>query len=117
MQPYKEELKELEGARDRFSRRSQHLLDEVEGENLSEEQQQVRLGNLVEQFDMTARWLLRKTDKDIARWQPIFDAPAGARSPEDRERAHTNLERARKFRGLVLSTRAAVSGEDERDDF
>ena len=113
---YKKELKELEAARAKFERRGRQLLAEVQGENLSEEQR-ARFRNLVEQFDMTARRVLRKTDRDIERWQPVADAPTGSKPPVEQERARIRLQAANKVRGLIVSTRAKVAGEAERTDF
>lgn len=113
---YKKELKELEAARAKFYRRGRQLLAEVQGENLSEEQR-ARYCNLVEQFDMTARRVLRKTDRDIEKWQPVADAPMGSKPPVEQDKARLRLEAANKVRGLVVSTRAKVADEAERDDF
>jgi hypothetical protein len=109
-------LKELEDAREWFLRRGQRLLDEAHGGNLSEEQQ-ARYRYLVKQFDITARRLLRKADKDIERWQPVVDAPAGVGVSEDQKRARIWLEAAQMLRGLILATRATIAGEVEREDF
>lgn len=113
---YKKELKELKAAQERFYQRGQRLLDEVQGENLSEEQQ-ARFRNLVEQFDMTARRVLRKADRDIEKWQPVANTPTGSKSPVEQEKARIRLTAANKVRKLVLSTRAKISGDPERDDF
>jgi hypothetical protein len=109
-------LKELEDAREWFLRRCQRLLDEAHGRNLSEEQQ-ARYRDLVKQFDITARRLLRKADKDIELWQPVVDAPGGVGVSEDQERARISLEAAQELRGLILATRATTAGEVEREDF
>jgi hypothetical protein len=115
-QLYQKELKELEDAKAWFYRRAQRLLDEVHGEDLSEEQH-LRFSTLVAQFDVTARRLLRKADKDIQRWQSIVDISAKAQTPTGRERAHLNLEAALKLRNLILNIHARISRENERDDF
>jgi hypothetical protein len=115
-QPYQKELQELEDATDWFYRRAQSLIDEAYGEDLSEEQQR-RFSQLVAQFDVTARRLLKETDKYIQRWQPIVDVSTEAQRPTDRERARRYLEAALKLRMLILNTRATISRANERDDF
>lgn len=115
-QLYQKELKELEDAKDWFHRRAQRLLDEVHGEDLSEEQQ-IRFSILVAQFDVTARRLLQKADKDIQRWQLIVDTLLRAQTPTGRERARLSLAAALKLRNLILTIRARISRENERDDF
>jgi hypothetical protein len=115
-QLYQKEFHELEDAKDWFYRRAQRLLDEGHGEDLSEEQQ-IRFSKLVAQFDVTARRLLQKADKDIQWYQPITDTSAKPQTSTDRERACLYLEAALKLRNLILNIRATISGENERNNF
>ena len=114
---YRRELEELLDARERWRRRTQRLLDRVEAGVVSEEEAERQRVSILQQFDAVARRLLQQAERDVARWRAVLDAPPGARTPDQRERAAARLGMATRFRDLVVDRRARISGEEKKTEF